>query len=64
MLNIAAPKLLPIAKLGELDIAPVAQLDRASVYGTEGREFESLRAHGFTLWRGGRAVECDGLENR
>ncbi len=25
--------------------APVAQLDRASVYGTEGREFESLRAH-------------------
>ena len=27
--------------------APVAQLDRASVYGTEGREFESLRAR----WR-------------
>ena len=26
-------------------LAPVAQLDRASVYGTEGREFESLRAH-------------------
>ncbi len=26
--------------------APVAQLDRASVYGTEGREFESLRARG------------------
>jgi hypothetical protein len=25
--------------------APVAQLDRASVYGTEGREFESLRAY-------------------
>ena len=24
--------------------APVAQLDRASVYGTEGRGFESLRA--------------------
>ncbi len=24
--------------------APLAQLDRASVYGTEGREFESLRA--------------------
>ena len=24
---------------------PVAQLDRASVYGTEGRGFESLRAH-------------------
>ncbi len=26
------------------DTAPLAQLDRASVYGTEGREFESLRA--------------------
>ncbi len=25
--------------------APVAQLDRASDYGSEGREFESLRAH-------------------
>ncbi len=24
---------------------PVAQLDRASDYGSEGREFESLRAH-------------------
>ena len=38
--------------------APVAQLDRASVYGTEGREFESLRARyespqrGFLLVRG------------
>ena len=32
----------PEAKLASL--APVAQLDRASVYGTEGREFESLRA--------------------
>ena len=30
------------ARIGRL--APVAQLDRASVYGTEGREFESLRA--------------------
>jgi hypothetical protein len=25
--------------------APVAHLDRASVYGTEGRVFESLQAH-------------------
>lgn len=25
--------------------APVAQLDRASVYGTEGQRFESSRAH-------------------
>jgi hypothetical protein len=32
--------------------APVAQLDRASVYGTEGREFESLRARQVNdLWR-------------
>src|SRR5438309_8465597 len=34
----AATRLVPFA--------PVAQLDRASVYGTEGREFESLRARG------------------
>ena len=27
--------------------APVAQLDRASVFGTEGWEFEPLRAHLF-----------------
>ena len=27
------------------DRAPVAQLDRASDFGSEGREFESLRAH-------------------
>ena len=33
----------PLARLGN-PLAPVAQLDRASVYGTEGREFESLRA--------------------
>ena len=26
-------------------LAPVAQLDRASVYGTEGQRFESSRAH-------------------
>ena len=30
--------------------APVAQLDRASVYGTEGREFESLRARSQKSW--------------
>ena len=29
---------------GSFITAPVAQLDRASVYGTEGRAFESLRA--------------------
>ncbi len=36
--------------------APVAQLDRASVYGTEGREFESLRARLTVteLWRRGQ----------
>jgi hypothetical protein len=28
-----------------LKIAPLAQLDRASDYESEGREFESLRAH-------------------
>jgi hypothetical protein len=26
-------------------LAPVAQLDRASAFGAEGWEFESLRAH-------------------
>ena len=30
-----------------LGIAPVAQLDRASVYGTEGHGFESSRARQF-----------------
>ena len=30
-----------------LPIAPLAQLDRASGYEPEGREFESLRAHHF-----------------
>ena len=30
--------------------APVAQLDRASGYEPEGREFESLRAHHFPLY--------------
>ena len=29
----------------ELESAPLAQLDRASGYEPEGREFESLRAH-------------------
>src|SRR5215218_6665449 len=33
--------------LGSMDDAPVAQLDRASGYEPEGREFESLRAHQF-----------------
>src|SRR5271165_6883623 len=32
-----------------LNRAPVAQLDRASGYEPEGREFESLRAHHFPL---------------
>lgn len=31
--------------------APVAQLDRVSDYESEGREFESLRAHHFSLLR-------------
>jgi hypothetical protein len=30
---------------GSLPYAPVAQLDRASAFGAEGWEFESLRAH-------------------
>jgi hypothetical protein len=34
-----------------LDGAPVAQLDRASGYEPEGREFESLRAHHSNLHR-------------
>jgi hypothetical protein len=34
----------PVAATRLAALAPVAQLDRASVYGTEGREFESLRA--------------------
>ena len=44
--------------------APVAQLDRASVYGTEGREFESLRArfqspgHPGLLLLSGSTPEC------
>ena len=31
------------------NIAPLAQLDRASGYEPEGREFESLRAHHYSL---------------
>jgi hypothetical protein len=31
----------------EVNVAPLAQLDRASGYEPEGREFESLRAHHF-----------------
>src|SRR5215207_7921922 len=34
----------PAARLGGRFAAPVAQLDRASVYGTEGQRFESSRA--------------------
>ena len=35
--------------LKHIDDAPVAQLDRASGYEPEGREFESPRAHHFLL---------------
>ena len=38
--------------------APVAQLDRASGYEPEGREFESLRAHQLTLFQ---SVDCSPL---
>ena len=33
------------------EIAPVAQLDRASDFGSEGSGFESLRAHLFLILR-------------
>jgi hypothetical protein len=38
---------IPLGSIGEASTAaaPVAQLDRASDFGSEGREFESLRAH-------------------
>jgi hypothetical protein len=37
---------IPLGSTGEGTArAPVAQLDRASDFGSEGREFESLRAH-------------------
>ena len=35
----------PIKKKQKTEYAPLAQLDRASVYGTEGRAFESPMAH-------------------
>ena len=38
------PNFLDIIKLPTIKIAPLAQLDRASGYEPEGREFESLRA--------------------
>ena len=45
--------------------APVAQLDRASAFGAEGWEFESLRAHHFvtspTLFRSGLKMLGQGL---
>ena len=37
----------------KLNYVPVAQLDRASDYGSEGRRFESFRAH-FLKDEGGR----------
>jgi hypothetical protein len=40
--------------------APVAQLDRASVYGTEGREFESLRARYRSPANAGLLLVSDG----
>jgi hypothetical protein len=36
---------IPIISLPILNDAPVAQLDRALVFGTKGWEFEPLRAH-------------------
>ena len=39
--------------------APVAQLDRASGYEPEGREFDSLRAHHFFHNRDGRCLCAD-----
>ena len=36
---------IPLGSMLEVVRAPVAQLDRASDFGSEGREFESLRAH-------------------
>ena len=43
----------------------VAQLDRASDCGSEGRTFESYQLRRkLNLWRDARAVESGGLENR
>src|SRR4051812_45055256 len=53
------PSPLPAPALGRrlhsCIAAPVAQLDRASVYGTEGQRFESSRARWFTRTSGARA---------
>lgn len=45
---------------------PVAQLDRAPVFGTGGCRFNSCREHRFAhiIWKGSRAAQCTGLENR
>jgi hypothetical protein len=43
---------------GKAPDAPVAQLDRASDYESEGREFESLRARHFPCMTG---IFCGGL---
>ena len=45
------------------DSAPVAQLDRASGYEPEGREFESLRAHQFKIFetKGFRSLQPEAL---
>ena len=43
--------------------APVAQLDRASDYGSEGREFESLRAHLLRVVRAPVAELVDALDS-
>jgi hypothetical protein len=45
------------------DRAPVAQLDRASDYGSEGREFESLRAHLEKMGRAPVAELVDALDS-
>src|SRR4029077_4374252 len=45
----ARKKMSKLLTLKHIDDAPVAQLDRASGYEPEGREFESPRAHHFLL---------------
>jgi hypothetical protein len=44
--------------------APVAQLDRASAFEAEGREFESLRARQFPQIRRFKARELDADDKR
>ena len=39
--------MIELSSQGFSEIAPLAQLDRASVFGTEGWGFESLRAQFF-----------------